>query len=272
MCTMAALTYVLLCCGPLLLQSSPSILRYRGGSAVTPPPSIRSEVRQSPLHVQPEYRHVVVTAALGSRYLDRRKLLRIDSNATVAGLKDVLSRQFPGCPPPALQTLYLGSRVLLDDMVMNNITDLSPIPVSMDLLTGTGIYNRTILSVSDALEMLAALEAHAIANAKMQVYLIDGGVRRNASGQNLHLVKELFRSRNASIYDTMGGDIAAALTAEKNPEKETADTSAWRTPTANRMRMMGYKEVIGGTLNMNWEEVKSSLIASVLLSVSPHSC
>ena len=265
---MTALRYVLLCCAPLLLHCSPSILNYRGGSALTQPPSIRSEVRQSDISGQPEYRSLVVTVSSGSRYLYRRKLLRLESNATVAGLKDSLTLVFPGCPPAALQSLYIGSRLLSDDMRIEDITDLSPIPVSLDLLTGTGIYNRTILSVSEALEMLAALEAHAIANANMQLELIDGSVRSHFSGQNLSLIKELFRSRNSSIYNTMSSDIAAALKAERNPEKESADTAAWKKSSLYRMHNLGYKGAIGGALNMNWEEVKSSLVTSVLLSVS----
>ena len=99
---------------------------------------------------------IVVSTSVGSVFLDKKKRLSIPRNSTVAELKTMIEKKFPGCPPTGLQRLFLGVRALSDDEIIGNITVTSPTPILLDMLSGTSVYNKT-LSISQALEAHAAL-------------------------------------------------------------------------------------------------------------------
>lgn len=209
-----------------------------------------------------DIRSLVVTISTGSRYLDRRKLLRVPANVSVAEVKEMLSNQFPGCPPVGLQRLFLGSRLLSDTELIGEITELSPVPLALDMLSGTNTYNRTVLSVSDALQMLTALYVHSAANVAQQMDLMSGK-QHNISDSKLNLFRDMFMKINSSLYISMRDDIERALIAEKDPEKDAADTAPWRNVGTGKPLVW----TLLGTLNMNFDEIKSAAVTSVLLSV-----
>lgn len=262
---MSKLLITVLVCLPALFHSRQATV-FRGGSAVQSPPSIRQALSALPNGAQLESRPVVVTVSAGSRYLDRRRLLRVKSTSSIADVRASLREQFPGLPPVKLQRLYLGSKLLADEDVISELTDLSPVPLSLDLLTGTGIYNRTVLSVADALEMLTALEVHSTANSELQRQL-RGGVTDidQSDSPRIERLELLFREQNNSLYKTWAADIQRAQTAERNPEKDAVDTAGWRR-SSNKEPPMRWG--ILNVLDMNAEEARSALVATLLLSVS----
>jgi hypothetical protein len=80
---------------------------------------------------------VLVSTSFGSMFLDKKKKLVLGKNETVADLKAQLSSKFPGSPPVALQHLYFGSRRLEDSVLIGNISSLSPLPLALDMMSGT---------------------------------------------------------------------------------------------------------------------------------------
>lgn len=99
---------------------------------------------------------VLVSTSFGSHFLDKKKRLTILKNSTVAELKSQIHQKFPGSPPTELQNLYFTSRYLTDDdEVVSNITALSPIPIFLDMMCGTGVYNRT-MSITQAIDAYVA--------------------------------------------------------------------------------------------------------------------
>ena len=55
---------------------------------------------------------VLVSTSIGSTFLDKRKKITINGNATVRDLKAMVCDKFPGSPPVELQRLFFGSRML----------------------------------------------------------------------------------------------------------------------------------------------------------------
>jgi hypothetical protein len=292
--------------GPGLVPGhSMSLQRFRGG-ALQPPPSLRrtlsgvSAVPQATHTSQAkgasaaQNRTVMVTVSAGSPFLERRQLVRIGGDVSVGDLKQALSRQFPGYPPRPLQKLYLGPRLLADEESLAGLPALAPLPLTLDLLCGTGAYNRSVQSVAASLEALSAVEVHIAANAMLQAELVASGDGvgaeagggggdlasfANASQQRLALYRDLFRAQNSSLYRTFSDGIAAALRAEKNPEKDSPDTAAWRglaeQSGQDRGRGRGGGWSLTEELNLSAEDLRSGVGTSLLLSVSesrPYHC
>ena len=117
-------------------------LNMRGGSDT--PVSKNVELQKNTI--------VIVTTSFGSSFLDKKKKLFMAANATVSDLKHQIQEKFPGQPPVFLQHLYFTSHYLdNDDELLGNLTTLSPIPIALDMLSGTSVYNRT-MSVTQAID------------------------------------------------------------------------------------------------------------------------
>ena len=98
----------------------------------------------------------VSTAPIGSSYLDKKRRLTLPFNSTISYLKEQLAVRFPGSPPIALQRIFYGTRLLSDDVLINNLTSVTPIPLTLDMITGTSVYNRT-MTITQALEAYVSL-------------------------------------------------------------------------------------------------------------------
>ena len=188
--------------------------------------------------------NVLVSTSFGSMFLDKRKKLVIAKNETVLDLKVQLSTKFPGSPPMELQNLYFSSRLLNDSECIGNITSISPVPLMLDTISGTSVYNKS-MSVRQALEAyVATIAQQTYLGAKLQQLYHPSNpadtstttgvnTNRNSNGvvsptMDMSYYKELFNSINASIYERYAVDIEQALLAEQEPETISADTSAWR--------------------------------------------
>jgi hypothetical protein len=196
---------------------------------------------------------VLVSTVLGSTFLDKKKKLVISKNGTVLDVKAQLSSKFPGSPPVELQHLYYMSKLLQDHEVISNISTLSPVPLTLDLISGTSVYNRT-LSISRALDAYSAtVTQQAFLAAQLKDIMVGNsraesglsGLNNNSSevGQDLldavsgalerpletAKYAELYRKINDSVFQQYAADIAAALADEEDPETVTPETAAWRT-------------------------------------------
>ena len=99
---------------------------------------------------------IIISTSIGSSFLDKKRRISILANSTVADLKQQLSTRFPGSPPVPLQRLFFGTRLLKDEEEISNVTALSPMPLTLDMITGTSVYDRT-MTVSQALEAYVSL-------------------------------------------------------------------------------------------------------------------
>jgi len=124
-------------------------LGLRGGS--TMPVKDEEGIQTTPVTL-------IVSTNVGNPFLDKKKRLQLQRNATVAELKTALHNKFPGAPPVQLQHIYFGMNELSDTQLVGNITGISPVPLVLDMLTGTSAYNKT-MSVRQAIDAYAALQA-----------------------------------------------------------------------------------------------------------------
>lgn len=170
---------------------------------------------------------IIISVFAGSRFLDRQKKIRMPRSASVGMLKAELQRQFPGNPPVMLQELYYGVRMLKNEDLISNITSTSPKSLTLDLLSGTGSYNRSAMSVTDAIDCIVALEVHSAANSLLYAEICGGRKRENETLSRTILCRDLYNRINNSFYKTYSKEISAALVAERDPEKESTDTAAW---------------------------------------------
>ena len=211
---------------------------------------------------------VLVSTSIGSSFLDKKKRLLISRNSTVYNLKQVIKDKYPGGPPVELQKLFFGSRKLNDSEVLSNITKISPIPVLLDMLTGTSAYNRT-LSVSQALEAYASIVTQqAYIGDKLRAAYTDQA--DESTGRNHDVIdslvyKEMFQSINESIYRTYTEEIQAALIAEMEPEVVSSDTERWR---GDKKQKSPLAVALAKEFDFNARSLKSFVYYSIVIAVN----
>jgi len=149
---------------------------FRGGDVSSQPPKLLGnqdkDAIKSKIKMDDPFPHlpVLVTTSIGSSFLDKKKRFILRDNMTVAELKAEVQKKFPGCPPVALQNIYFGLKRLGDDECIASVSPARPLPLMLDMLSGTSAYNRTF-AVSQALEAYAALQTHqAYISSKIQQY------------------------------------------------------------------------------------------------------
>jgi hypothetical protein len=269
------------------------LLKLRGGRAdVEQEAPVKAEeiIKEEPTPVVGETCSVLVSTSVGSAFLDKKKRLTIPRNATVAELKQLIEKKFPGCPPTALQRLFLGVRALDDNEVMGNITVASPTPLLLDMMSGTSVYNKT-LSISQALEAYAAsIVQQAYLGAKMRESFGVGAHSSLSSGSPIisanesdaasaeaggvgvvpesSFFREMFETVNRTLYETYAEDIAEALEIEKEPETIGDDTAAWR---KDKKQANPLAAALAKEFDLNVKSIKNFLYYSVLLVVSTYS-
>ena len=208
---------------------------------------------------------VFIQSTLGSNFLDKKKRLTMPTNSTILELKQQLAHKFPGSPPVALQRLFYGFKYLKDDDIVGNVSSTSPIPIMLDMISGTSVYNKS-MSVSQMLEAYASLIVH-------QTYLHDKlkeqFVSRDAAvvDENMQtiLYREMFDSINQTLYDVYHDDIVSALELEKDPEALSSDTVAWRSVSNQDRNPL--TEALAKEFDLNFRGIKHYLYYSVLLVV-----
>ncbi len=233
------------------LTIASSIDRLRGGALETNGDESLSEkfVKTSAVT------SVLVTTSIGSVFLDKKKKVIIPSNCTVGELKNILKQKFPGGPPVELQNLYFGSQHLSNDSaVVSSLSTLSPLPLLLDMITGTGSYNKT-LSVTQALDAyVSTIVQQAYLGEKLKHETTQSPPHTSShtaphtnneddpkteteneeyeevseAMMETPLYRQMYETINASIYSTYADSIAEALEVERDPEEAAEDTKAWR--------------------------------------------
>lgn len=242
------------------------IMRVRGGSDAA-----TSGVNSNEAAAPVENCAILVSTSVGSVFLDKKKRLTISRNSTIAELKSLIEKKFPGCPPTGLQRLFLGARALSDEELVGNITITTPTPILLDMLSGTSVYNKT-LSISQALEAHAALIVQqSYLGAKMMASYNDVPEKEanETTSAPVHLesglYRDMFDSVNRTLYETYSEDIAEALEREREPETHTDDTAAWR---GKRKETTPLTAALAKEFDLNMRGIRSFLYYSVLLGVS----
>lgn len=209
---------------------------------------------------------VIVATSVGSSFLDKRKKLVLPRSATVLELKGQLSSKFPGSPPIALQRLFYDSRLLNDTELIGHLSPVSPMPIALDMITGTSAYNRT-LSVAQAIEAYVASMVHqAYIGAKMQELHTPSNGRTANPEMESKYYSDLFRTLNESLYEQYKEDIALALEQEKEPDVKSPDTQAWRNqdsaPPVSPLAAALAKE-----FDLNWRGLRHFTYYSLVIAV-----
>lgn len=209
---------------------------------------------------------MLVSTSIGSTFLDKKKKLSLASNATVFELKEQLQQKFPGSPPIIIQRLFFGLRKLSDTDVVGNLTKLSPIPLLLDAMSGTSVYEKASLSVSQLIEAY-------VASIVQQAYLNDMIVQnfRSSGGEGSSetmittTYRDMFNYINQTIYETYAEDIRLALEEEREPEILAADTSAWRSDGKSHSPIA---KALAKEFDLNVRGIKSFIYYSLVLGVS----
>jgi len=209
---------------------------------------------------------VVVATSIGSTFLDKKKKLSIARNETVHDLKVQISKKFPGSPPVSLQKLYFISRLLDNNETIGNISIISPIPIVLDMVSGTSVYNRN-MTVSQALEAYAAsVVQQSYLGAQLQaLYKPESNETEPMASPRL---RELFHAINASVYERYHDAIAAAKLRESEPERASSDTAAWR----SQKTVSPLTAAIAKEFDLNWRGVRQYAFYSLVLIVSELYC
>ncbi|RYH08163.1 hypothetical protein EON65_41135 [archaeon] len=178
-------------------QGIRSILRFRGGSTV----AAKEDTLGNSSKPTPTTCTILVSTSIGSSFLDKKKKVVLARNTTVYQLKQYIQQKFPGSPPLPLQTVYFGTKQLTDDEILSNVTSLPTIPLVLDMITGSSVYNKT-LNIRQALEAyVSTLVQLSYLHTQMAYTLSDSD--SNATRLMLSpLLKEMFVKINQSVYAT----------------------------------------------------------------------
>jgi hypothetical protein len=169
---------------------------------------------------------VIVSTAIGSSFLDKKKKMIISKNSTVIELKNQLYKKFPGSPPVKIQKLIFGLNKLDDHQIIGNLTAISPIPLLLDIISGTSAYNKT-MTISQALEAHSSLTVHQAYLGNQLQELFRNQIVNNPNNTNVDLTspivetaiyKDMLHMLNDTLYSTYSDDIINALEEEKEPE------------------------------------------------------
>jgi len=220
---------------------------------------------------------VLVATSIGSLFLDKKKKIIMGRNETISDLKKQISKKFPGSPPVLLQNLYFASRLLDDGEFVGNISRTSPVPIVLDMVSGTSVYNKT-LAVSQALEAYVAsvVQQTYLGATLQQLYRPDSEFNDSiAEPMDSPQLSELFHSINASVYERYKDEIAAARAQESEPETSTADTAAWRAtltgvdgPGPTDRAVTPLAAAFAKEFDLNWRGVRQYGFYSAVLVVS----
>ena len=250
------------------------VIELRCGSSIQASPDTMDITKENP---PTESCAIILSTSIGSVFLDKKKKLMVPRNSTVADLKRLVQKKFPGCPPTALQRLFLGVRVLSDNEIIGNLTVNSVTPILLDMITGTSVYNKT-LSISQALEAHAALIIQqSYLGAKMLESYSDNSQHNHGNSTSVcldstvqmesGLYRDMFEAVNRTLYETYADDIAVALEREREPETSTDDTAAWR---GKRKVTKPLTAALAREFDLNLRGIRSFLYYSVLLGVGAH--
>ena len=214
---------------------------------------------------------VLVMTSLGSAFLDKKKKLTMNKNCTVSELKQQLSSKFPGSPPVAIQRLFYSSRLLNDTEVIGNISSLSPMPIVLDMISGTSSYNRT-LSIAQSIEAYVSTIVHqAYLGAKLQeVYKHDTDKSANYTGLESKYYTDMLKSLKANIYEQYKEDINEALETEREPDIDSEDTKAWRSSSSSieeTVALSPLTQALVKEFDLNWRGVRHFTYYSLVLGV-----
>ena len=249
------------------------VMSLRAGCTTTAPNS--TQVNTSPVGI-------LISTTVGSTFLDKKKRLSVPRNSTVGDLKLQLQQKFPGSPPTSLQRLFFGLRLLSDNELVANLSTLNPVPLMLDMLTGTSVYNKT-LSVSQALEAYASIvvqqayvgdrlrllfstssQSAAQSGKVSPQMLADLETEATQAVQETAVYREMFAAINSSLHSTYADDISEALIEEADPETLSADTAAWR---HERQAKSPITVALAQEFDLNLRGIKNFAYYSVLLCI-----
>lgn len=245
------------------------VLGLRAGSSVTEIPAANVTI-PTPTTVG-----LIVSTTVGSAFLDKKKRLVLPHNGTVHELKQQLHQKFPGSPPVELQRLFFGMRLLGDNEVLSNLSTLNPVPLMLDMLTGTSVYNKT-LSVSQALEAYAAISVQqAYIGERLRAHFSAGIKRGETEGATAAtpeapsevetaVYRDMFSAINSSLYSTYTEDISQALVEEADPETLSDDTAAWRHQRKDKSPIT---VALAQEFDLNFRGMKNFAYYSILLAI-----
>lgn len=180
---------------------------------------------------------IAVAVSVGSPYLDYSLILKLPGTATVGELKQRLNQQYPerypsfqgdGSGRAAYPALYCDSVLLEEDSETLDAVWQSgePMPLTLGLLfatpsaavDGVAAPEVGLRAISDdlAAHLALAVKKAYISNKLLQA--AGSGSPSIGAPESSSAYGELLRTLNSSLYALHGGDIAAAVARERDPE------------------------------------------------------
>lgn len=217
-----------------------------------------------------KYVTCIVSSNIGSTFLDKKKKIILPYNATIKDIKQQIQHKFPGSPPFSLQKLFFGIQKLDDSKLIHNITSISPIPLLLDIISGTSSYNKT-MTISQAIEAYISLTVHQIYLGE-QINQFYQKSLTNTSSNNDDTIstafyRDIFTSVNSSIYEQYSEDISDALIEEQDPEVISLDTIAWRGKGQIKKQQSPLAIALAKEFDLNIKGVKGFIYYTFLLGV-----
>lgn len=232
--------------------------------------------QQTAISIEPLSKDVIlfVSTQLGNHFLDKKKRFSLSRNATVLELKQQVQQKFPGGPPVELQQLYIGDRLLHDMEIVGNISALAAIPVLLDMITGTSAYNKTAISVAQALEAYTACTVHlSYIGDKLRTLITSSRTKLSQSDGSMDTIhyRRMLESLHETITSRYALDISLAQEEERNPEMTgvmAADTAAWREKGNQQKPISPLAAAFAKEFDLNLRGLKNFVYYSVILAVS----
>jgi hypothetical protein len=247
-----------------------------GGSVNAPPAASGSPPQQQQQQQRTRDRvtgdmTILLTSNFGrSSFLFKTQKFKIPRNSTADQLKEAIQEKFPGHPPTGLQTLYLDSKAVPDAAIWGNLTNKVLLPVQLDLMSGTLLYNRTSsLTISKAIDAYVSLSVHeAYLNNKLTEVLTSQPLKDTPAALNMVpdniKYRILFKKLNESYHQELGPEIKAALEAEKDPSIDSDDIST-RVPNSKDTNII--KDIFRRELILNDKDIAKLTFWSSALMV-----
>lgn len=187
-----------------------------------------------------------VSTIVGSKLFDKTKRFSLPANSTVKDVKDLIKLSFPGDIPCSMQSLYFGSKQLLDDDIVAELSPgVSTVPLLLDTLSivsppPISAGGDLSMTLSQSIDTCVALYVYQLyINSKLLLAISPGQIQDTSSDEEENEDSEdtltdsekygsLLAIINHTIHERFSGEIARAREEEKDPEVYSEETVRWR--------------------------------------------
>lgn len=236
-------------------------------------------------------RTLLITSNYPIKYLNRRISMKVKNSLNISDIKKLISSKYPGNPPESLQSIFYGLKELENKQTVNDISNLTVIPLQLDLISGTNVYSQ-FRNVREAIEAYVAIQIHLSSLSERISSLLSSSSSDNQQNNNETATADsddekknqkqkkdtpqqikylkLFNELNQTIFEKYSEMIEKALKEEQNSSIQTP--SIPETTTGSVDEYLKQKSptslFLARQFNLNQPIMKSLLFYSLVWIVS----